>query len=140
MSIKLPKKEDVAIDMAPMIDMVFLLLIFFMVASVVTKEKIDVEIPTAEHARVAMNKDIKNRIMLSVDANENIYVNMTKVTLKELTQLVSDRLDQDENLRVFIRADVSVPFKVNKGIMVACASAGATDLIYATYNFEEEEP
>ncbi len=37
MKIKTPPKDDVNIDMAPMIDMVFLLLIFFMVASVVTE-------------------------------------------------------------------------------------------------------
>ena len=36
MKLKLTEREDAAVDMAPMIDLVFLLLIFFMVASVVT--------------------------------------------------------------------------------------------------------
>ncbi len=138
MKLKLPRKDDVEIDMAPMIDMVFLLLIFFMVASVVTENKIDVVIPKAENAKISKDKDVKNRMILSVDANEVIYVNMNEVTLEELPQLVSDRLDLNENLRVFIRADESVPYKVNKKIMIACAKAGATDLIYATY--VEESP
>ena len=36
MKLKTPSRDDASIDMAPMIDLVFLLLIFFMVASVVT--------------------------------------------------------------------------------------------------------
>ena len=63
MKLKLPQKDDVAIDMAPMIDMVFLLLIFFMVASVVTElEKVEVEIPEAKYAKVP--EEVKGRMML----------------------------------------------------------------------------
>ena len=68
MKLKLPAREDAAVDMAPMIDLVFLLLIFFMVASVVTElEKVEVAIPESEYAKVP--EDTKNRMMLSIDAN-----------------------------------------------------------------------
>jgi biopolymer transport protein ExbD len=39
--------EDVEIDMSPMIDMVFLLLIFFLVASTIIDEKVPVKVPSA---------------------------------------------------------------------------------------------
>ena len=131
MSMKLPKKEDVAVDMAPMIDMVFLLLIFFMVASVVTTQKIEVDIPMAKHGKVP--EVSKDRIMLSVDANDQIYYGQQIVTKDDLKKLLNEQLDLDPNLRVMIRADANVQYKTNKEIMMICAAAGATDLIYATF-------
>ena len=132
MSVKLPKKEDVAVDMAPMIDMVFLLLIFFMVASVVTEmNKVDVKLPEAKHAKVP--EETKDRMMLSVDADNQIYVNTTPVDIKELKELITQELDLNENLRIMIRADKRVEYETNKKIMMACAEVGATDLIYASF-------
>jgi len=121
--------------MAPMIDMVFLLLIFFMVASVVVTDKVKITLPEAKSAKVP--KDIKGRMMITVDADSRIYVNMTEVTLDELKEMVSTGLDLDESLRILVRADTEVEYKINKNIMLACASVGATDLIYAT--FEEAQ-
>ena len=107
MKLKLPRKDDVEIDMAPMIDMVFLLLIFFMVASVVTElEKVEVEIPEAAYAKVP--DDTKGRMMLSVDANNNIYSGLNPVTIEQLKALVSEELDFNPDLRVLIRADARV--------------------------------
>lgn len=132
MKLKLPQKDDVAIDMAPMIDMVFLLLIFFMVASVVTElEKVPVDIPQAKYAKVP--EDTKDRMMLSVDANNQVYVGTLPVSIDELKKFVSDELDLNPNLRILIRADGAVEYKTNKDIMIACAQVGATDLIYATF-------
>jgi biopolymer transport protein ExbD len=132
MKVKQPSKDDVQIDMAPMIDMVFLLLIFFMVASVVARpDKVKVDIPTAQAAKVP--DDIQGRMIVSVDANSQIYVDVTPVSLQELQDEVAAELEKNPNLRVFIRADKSVPFKTTKNIMIACGEVGATDLIYATY-------
>ncbi|MCK4564207.1 MAG: biopolymer transporter ExbD [Verrucomicrobia bacterium] len=131
MKLKLPRKDDVAIDMAPMIDMVFLLLIFFMVASVVVTDKVKIALPEAQSAKVP--EDTKNRMMLSVDANNQIYVNTNPVTIKELKKIVSDELDINPGLRILIRADKDVEYKTNKDIIIACAEVGASDLIYATF-------
>jgi len=131
MKLKLPKKDDVEIDMAPMIDMVFLLLIFFMVASVVVTNKVKVSLPESKSAKVP--EDIKGRLVLSVDANDQIYIGMVPVTIDELKEIVSAELDLDPNLRLMIRADERVEFRVNKEIMIACGEVGATDLIYASF-------
>ncbi len=131
MKLKLPRKDDVEIDMAPMIDMVFLLLIFFMVASVVVTNKVKVSLPESKSAKVP--EDIKGRLVLSVDANDQIYVGMVPVTIDELKEIVSAELDLDPNLRLMIRADERVEFRVNKEIMIACGEVGATDLIYASF-------
>lgn len=132
MKLKMPRKDSVEIDMAPMIDMVFLLLIFFMVASVVTElEKVEVEIPVAENAKVP--DDTKGRMMLSVDANNTVYYGTTPVTIEQLKALIDEELDLNPNLRILIRADERVRYETLKEIMIACGEVGATDLIYATF-------
>ncbi|MBT8042483.1 MAG: biopolymer transporter ExbD [Kiritimatiellales bacterium] len=132
MNIKLPAREDAAVDMAPMIDLVFLLLIFFMVASVVTElEKVEVEIPKSQYGKVP--DDTKGRMMLSVDANNQIYVGTQPVTTEELKALVDAELDLNPDTRILIRADERVEYKTCKEIMIACGEVGATDLIYATF-------
>ena len=131
MRVKLPQKDDVQIDMAPMIDMVFLLLIFFMVASVVVTEKIDIKLPESKSAKVP--EDITGRLVLAVDANDQIYIGMAPVTIEELKEVISEELELDPNLRIMIRADERVPDKTSKEIMIACGSVGATDLIYASF-------
>ena len=125
------KKDDVEIDMAPIIDMVFLLLIFFMVASVVVTEKIEISLPESMAAKVP--EDIKGRVVLSVDKNAQIYFGMVPVTIEELKEVITAELDLDPNLRLMIRADERVEYKTSKEIMMACGEVGATDLIYATF-------
>ena len=132
MKIKLPAREDAAVDMAPMIDLVFLLLIFFMVASVVTElEKVDVDVPLSNYATVP--EDTKGRMMLSVDAANQVYVGTRPMTLEELKEEVRIELDMNPDLRVLIRADQRVVYKTCKDIMMVCAEVGVTDLIYATF-------
>ncbi len=132
MKIKGPKRDDVAIDMGPMIDLVFLLLIFFMVASVVTElEKVEIDIPESSHAKVP--DDTKDRMMLSIDANNQVYVGTRPVTIDELKAEIDMELELNENLRILIRADQRVEYKTCKDIMIACGEVGATDLIYATF-------
>ena len=131
MKLKLPAKEDAAVDMAPMIDMVFLLLIFFMVASVVVTKKVKVALPQSKAAKVP--DDIKDRIILSIDADDNIYMNTQPVTIEELKEIINNELDQDPNLRIQIRADERVEYEMCKKLMIACGEVGATDLIYSTY-------
>ena len=127
MKVKLPNTEEVQVDMAPMIDMVFLLLIFFMVASVVVTDKIAVKLPESKAAKVPEN--IKGRMVLSVDAFDQVYIGMVPVTIEELKKIVSDELDLDPNLRIMIRADERVEYKITKKVMIACGEVGATDLI-----------
>jgi len=132
MKIKAPARDDVSIDMGPMIDLVFLLLIFFMVASVVTElEKIEVKIPESSYAKVP--EDTKGRMMLSIDANNQVYVGTAPVTTEELKALIDAELDLNPNVRILIRADARVEYKTCKDLMIACGEVGATDLIYATF-------
>ncbi len=132
MKLKTPSRDDASIDMAPMIDLVFLLLIFFMVASVVTElNKVEVEIPESSFAKVP--EDTKGRMMLSIDANNQIYVGTVPATIEELKPMVEQELEMNPDLRILIRADRRVLYETCKKLMIACGEVGATDLIYSTF-------
>lgn len=135
MKFKLPSQEEAEVQMAPMIDMVFLLLIFFMVASTVTElEKVDVNIPVAENTKVP--EDTTGRLMLSIDGKGVIYTGTRPVQLDQLGALLAKELEKDPNLKVYLRADAALPFREIRQVMKTCAENGAADLIFATFQSE----
>lgn len=123
--------EDIAIDMSPMIDMVFLLLIFFVVASVIVDNKVPVQVPSAVYAKVP--EDITGRFIISINKNEELFVGMNKVTMDELKEQLVTAIEADPELRIMIRADGDVKYKLNEEVMMACADVGAVDMIFSAF-------
>lgn len=123
--------DDIAVDMSPMIDMVFLLLIFFLVASTIIDEKVPVEIPAAAYAKVP--EDTTGRLVISVNKNDGMFIGPKPVDIDQLKERLSAELEADPNLRILIRSGGDVKYKTNEKIMVACAEVGANDLIYSAY-------
>jgi len=132
MKMKRRQEEDVAVDMSPMIDLVFLLLIFFLVASTIIKvDKVPVEIPDAVYAKVP--EDTTGRFEITVTAKGDLFVDTSPVTVDELKMLLEPEIEFDPDLRILIRADGKVPYRVNEKIMTACAEVGANDLIFSAF-------
>jgi biopolymer transport protein ExbD len=132
MKLKQTEEAEVSIDMSPMIDMVFLLLIFFIVASaMVDLDKPEVSLPAASAAKVP--DDITGRLNVSVNPAEQFFVGAAPVTLDQLKARVGAEIELNPELRVFIRSDEEVPFRINKKLMAACAEMGAINLIYAAF-------
>lgn len=131
MKLRRKKEDDLAVDMSPMIDMVFLLLIFFIVASAVIDEKKPVEIPSAVYAKVS--EDETGRFELTVTANGDLFYKMNQITLDELKARLEPELKVDEDLRIVIRADENLRYEVSEKIMEACAEVGANDLIFSAF-------
>lgn len=125
--------DDLELDMSPMIDMVFLLLIFFIVASQVIDEKPKVSIPAAAFSKVP--DDTTGRLMISVDVDGKYFLGADPrpKTIEEVTEELQLSMDADPELRILIRADGNVKYKFNEKITIACAEVGAQDLIYSAF-------
>lgn len=126
--------DEVAVDMSPMIDLVFLLLIFFLVASAVIKvEKVPIEVPDAVYAKVP--EDETGRFAITVNTDGDLFIGPAseQVTLEELTDRMRSEVEADPEIRIVIRADRTVKYGTNEKIMEACAEAGANDLIFAAF-------
>ena len=127
-------EEEIAIDMSPMIDMVFLLLIFFIVASAVIKvDPVKIEVPDAVYAKVP--EDETGRYKITVTSEGEMYVGLTaqKVGIDELKDLLLPELEADPELKIMIRSDLNTKYEYNEKIMLACAEVGAMDMIFTAF-------
>jgi len=138
MKLKMPERTEAEVNMAPLIDMVFLLLIFFMVASVVKElnKREDIKIPIARYSKVP--EDTKGRLVVQVDKKDKIYLGLQEVTLDELKAKIQQEIELNPDVRIQVRADEMAHYKTTKDIMIACAELGAIDLIYSTFEEVEE--
>ena len=125
--------DDLELDMSPMIDMVFLLLIFFIVASQVIDDKPDVAIPPAAFAKVP--EDTTGRLMISVTKDEKYFIGADPEakTIDQLKERIELEINADPELRILIRADGDTKYKANEKVTIACAEVGAQDLIYSVF-------
>lgn len=143
MKFKIPMEGgDDEINMAPMIDMVFLLLIFFMVAShLTTLERVPVKLPVADEATVPDEARDRQLVTLLArgegDDEAAIFMNLQEITLDEFSEEVREQYEADENMKLYLRADRRVKHKHIKAVMQACADAGVLDIIFGAFESGE---
>ncbi len=104
----LPVKKA-RIEMLPLIDIVFLLLVFFIYAmlSMAVHRGMPVELPASQTARI----DKKLILSVTVTADGNIYVDKQPVALAELTDVLTARAGQAEQPGVLLFADRSLAYQ-----------------------------
>ena len=138
MKIKSPKKDDATVDMAPMIDMVFLLLVFFMcVSSLSQAEKPDAvkELPDSHASEVP--DDVSDRGVISVRSDGSLYLGAASITLEDLKARIGGAIKKNPDLQILVRADKTTPFADIKKVLKACAEMGTYEVIYATFQASE---
>jgi biopolymer transport protein ExbD len=125
--------DEVGFQLAPMIDMTFLLLIFFMVTTKISKEQIkeEVKLPVASNAVIP--DDVSNRDIISIDAQGRYFIGQEIADKKRLAEYLKKRFENTPPLRLYIRADQNTPGKKIKEIMKMAADAGAVDVIFGSY-------
>jgi biopolymer transport protein ExbD len=124
------KKEDLqAIDITPMIDMVFILLIFFMVSTTFVKDmKLDLDRPAASSAVTASTKAIR----LYIDSNGDTYMDGEPVQVWVIQSRLRDQLKTMTAKAVLVVTDVGVPAGRLVEVVDQARLAGATDVGVAT--------
>jgi len=128
------RREDFAkIQMTPMIDMTFLLLVFFMVTSKITKEqkKMEIGLPVAAAARVP--DDFNGRDIVNIDGRGAYYIGDRPATKAELKAYLRQRFIDYPPLKLAVRADAETPGRQIKEMMQLAADAGAIEVIFATH-------
>jgi biopolymer transport protein ExbD len=119
--------------LAPMIDMTFLLLIFFMVTTRISKEqiKLDIKLPVAANA--VLPDDLANRDIINIGGDGTYFLKSTPVTKEELSRYLKQRFKDYPPLRLYVRADRDTPGRKIKEVMRLAAEAGAIDVIFGSY-------
>ena len=122
-----PKRRvRVRIDMTPMVDVAFLLLIFFMVTTVFRKpQAMEVNLPP-ENAKVAVPES--NVMMLYVRADQKMYYRMGtggigQTAKKDLIELFQENERRNPELIILAKVDRGAPYATMVDVMDALALA-----------------
>ncbi len=120
-------EQAAEVNVSPLIDVVFLLLIFFMVTSVFVEETgIEVNRPTAMSAQ-----DLERQsILLAVTAEGAVYFDGRPVPMNDLRGLVA-RLQREQERPVIIIADVDARSGALVRVIDECTLGGATQVSLA---------
>lgn len=127
-------KRRPEINIAPLVDMVFLLLIFFLVSTTFSRETgVNVSKPKAQTAQALSRESI----LVAVTKEGTIHIHNRKVDLKALYKVVKEILDERPDSPVIIVADKSSLTGRIIDVMDECKLAGATRVSLAALQEEK---
>lgn len=123
------EEEESTIDMTPMLDVVFIMLIFFIVtASFVKEAGIDVNRPDAA---TAVQKNRAN-ILVAISENNEIWINKRQVDVRAVQANLERLYAENPQGSVVIQADEQSNTRALIKVMDAARSAGVYDVSVAT--------
>ena len=137
---------EAKVELVPLIDCVFLLLIFFMCAATMSTVDLasDINLPVASNA--AEQKDPGRRgtvniMRAGVRTSQGDLVTEAKpflvfgelVNEEGLQKAIEEHLKIEPTMRLYLRADRDAKFSKVRRAMGACASAGVSDVIFGTH-------
>ncbi len=126
---------DEKFEMTPMIDIVFLLITFFMtVTSYANAELIPVMMPNAPSAKVP--EEVGERQFLSIqrknDGTTLYYLGAFEASLEDITNALKARNSKEGFKGAYIRADARTHHRYVNDLMKACAEAGVYNILFGT--------
>ena len=117
-------EEEFRPELTPLVDVVFQLIIFFMVSTVFVEftQQMDIETPEVEGS---LAQDQIKRLTIEITVDEKIFLDGKEVVLED----IPEQLPNQSNTRsVLIRADKRLPYGIVMQVMQICRSAGMTDI------------
>ncbi len=121
--------ERGSLDVTPLIDVVFLLLVFFMLtSSFLMQPSIRVNLP-----RVHVGAPVEvQKLEITIDGGDNIYLGKRQVTIEELKAVVEDWASRGSSLPVLIRGDEDATLGRVVQVWDICKASGITKLRIGT--------
>jgi biopolymer transport protein ExbD len=105
------KKTDQEIPTSALPDIVFLLLIFFLVTTTIDAEKgLDLVLPPAQSEELEMSKD--NIANLLINAAGNVAIDNEIVEIRDITRIIKERLQKNPILVVSVKTDKLTQYDV----------------------------
>ena len=129
MRFRTEEEENFSLDLTPLVDVVFLLLIFFMVSTVFVdfKRRIDISLPTS---KVSIPDETPKALELEITIDKQVFLNGSKVNLKSLESALK-KIDVDKKKAAIIRADKNLPYGDVIKVMGMLQSARILDISVA---------
>jgi len=130
------KRSSVGLNMTPLIDMVFLLLIFFVLSSHFISEKgFKIKLPKAVSSQTQKNE----QVTVFINKEGDVFLNEAKVALDKLKILVRSELSKANSKTVVIKADEAVSLGLAVKVMDIAKEANADGLVISTKTANDEK-
>ncbi len=131
------RRTPIAINMTPMIDVTFLLIIFFLVSSHLSKQENNVKLnlPIAENALTNELILAQQSVTLNVLENGEIKLGANPIDRQQLASVLGEKNAQvDGKLQVRIRCGEETPYGQVGPILRQLVAAEVTDVIFAVFD------
>ncbi|HCL27079.1 MAG TPA: biopolymer transporter ExbD [Candidatus Latescibacteria bacterium] len=132
---RISQHEDQELNLTPMIDCVFLLLIFFMVTTVFKQPyNLQVELPEAQQALRVQEK----KLVSSITADGTMEINRELVTLAQLPEVLMRHKQETRSLTLIVRTDKGTKHKFLLDLLEVAKGLGIEKVVLATEDKELE--
>jgi len=139
MNFRSERRDEVDLDITPLIDVVFLLLIFFMVSTTFEhNSEINITLPSSSKEVTEAKPDAVN---VGLDAQGNVYINdksLVNAQLETIKAALSDALVGLNEPPVIISADSNATHQSVVRVMDAARQLGLVKITFATQELEDE--
>jgi biopolymer transport protein ExbD len=126
------QKERPVIQMAPLIDIVFLTLVFFMTLSIFNSQEteLSISVPKAKESKEATRNP--GEIIVNIKKDGRVIVNQKSLNSEELEKMLKQVATLFPNQPVIVRADEDTYHKYVIKVLDACANADIWNISFAT--------
>ena len=126
----LPQEERPQLMIIPMIDIIFFLLVFFMMSmlSMVVQKSMPLTLPQAESAKVSMTRNIP----VTITADGGIYYERDQMSLRDLTARLTEDAAHGEDISVILRGDAAASYGTVVQVMDVVKRLGIEKVYIAT--------
>ncbi|MEN8178375.1 MAG: biopolymer transporter ExbD [Pseudomonadota bacterium] len=135
MNIRPRRRRSTGVDITPLIDVVFLLLIFFMVSTTFEREtQITIELPEATGEK---SEQLPDELEITIDRHGVFYVNKLEVIntrLETLKMAIRKAVGEKRDIPVIINADAKTPHQAVMTVMDAASQMG---LLHMTFTAQQ---
>jgi biopolymer transport protein ExbD/biopolymer transport protein TolR len=116
------------INITPLVDVVFVLLIIFMVTAPVLQSGIEVNVPKTR----TVKEITEERTVISINKDQRVFLGNDPVNINEIKAKLRQKIRDPQHQSVFLRADQDVPFGAFATVMDAVKQAGITNVSIVT--------
>jgi len=128
MPLKIQHDETPALNLTSMIDVLFLLIIFFMVATKFDELERNIDVAVPEVAQASEGSSPREPQLVVVQSDGRLELNGSSVSLEELTARLASLRAQSGQPSVIIRGDAQCAFQHVAAALAACREAGVSEL------------
>ena len=117
-------KATLSIELTPLIDMVFLLLIFFLVATTFRQEEREMQIALPFASSSAPISTMTRELIINVDASGGVIVGGRRIDRETLHGMITEAVAANPDQKVTVRGDRKAAYDSIVGVLDVCKAGG----------------